>query len=266
MSSMKRVLPLSQREKQVLKLASEGLTDKMIAEALGMSPTTPGTYMTRIRHKLGASSRTEAVATFARLSAEETETEIETLHKSIELFQTTWDEMAARNERLEVELREKSATLRHLSTKLEAVSASLNQLERSLCMHEDILESTFEAATSCLALLDANLVVVRVSQGWAFQFGKSRDSFVGQPIEESLPDALEDKSHLIGALYDASQCGFGPSTVAKPFTTGQCLSGANQCSFLNVRPIPDRYGQTEFILVSCAASSDLRCTVQRMCN
>ena len=51
------------REQQILELAAEGLTDKEIARELGISVDTVDTYWRRIRHRLGTSSRTAAVAT-----------------------------------------------------------------------------------------------------------------------------------------------------------------------------------------------------------
>ena len=53
---------LSDREQQLIKLASKGQTDTAIAHRLGISETTVGTYWGRIRVKLGPYSRTELVA------------------------------------------------------------------------------------------------------------------------------------------------------------------------------------------------------------
>ena len=52
---------LSERELQVLNLASKGNTDKEISKFMGISTCTVKTYWSRIRGKLGASNRTEAV-------------------------------------------------------------------------------------------------------------------------------------------------------------------------------------------------------------
>jgi len=54
----------SPRERQVLKLAAEGLTDKEMAVRLGVSITTVRTYWERIRQKTGAVNRSQAVAFF----------------------------------------------------------------------------------------------------------------------------------------------------------------------------------------------------------
>ncbi|MCL6302597.1 ATP-binding protein [Streptomyces kronopolitis] len=56
--------PLTRRERQVLGLVAEGLTDKQIAERLVISPRTAEGHVQRILTKLGYSSRTQA-ATWA---------------------------------------------------------------------------------------------------------------------------------------------------------------------------------------------------------
>lgn len=53
---------LSEREKEVLFLAGEGLTDKEIALRLSIGAKTVRTYWDRMRAKLGAASRTEVLA------------------------------------------------------------------------------------------------------------------------------------------------------------------------------------------------------------
>jgi PAS domain S-box-containing protein len=53
---------LSEREKEVLFLAGEGLTDKEIAIRLQIGPKTVRTYWDRMRAKLNAASRTEVLA------------------------------------------------------------------------------------------------------------------------------------------------------------------------------------------------------------
>jgi DNA-binding NarL/FixJ family response regulator len=53
---------LTERERDVLKLLSEGLTEKRIAERLFISPKTVATHIQHILPKLGVHSRAEAVA------------------------------------------------------------------------------------------------------------------------------------------------------------------------------------------------------------
>jgi DNA-binding NarL/FixJ family response regulator len=51
---------LSQREREVLTLVTEGLTDRDIGQALGISPRTVGRHVGNILSKLGARNRSEA--------------------------------------------------------------------------------------------------------------------------------------------------------------------------------------------------------------
>ena len=78
---------LSDRERTVLLLAAEGLTDKEIAKHLNLSQRTIGTYWERMRQKLGPFSRTQLVARFLRLEAE-----IERSNESYRNVFAGWDE------------------------------------------------------------------------------------------------------------------------------------------------------------------------------
>jgi DNA-binding NarL/FixJ family response regulator len=51
---------LSEREQEVLQLVAEGLTDREIGEALGISPRTVGRHVGNILDKLGVRNRAEA--------------------------------------------------------------------------------------------------------------------------------------------------------------------------------------------------------------
>jgi PAS domain S-box-containing protein len=62
---------LSEREREVLFLAADGLTDKEIAQHLGIGPKTVRTYWDRMRAKLGAASRTQALAMALRSAYDE---------------------------------------------------------------------------------------------------------------------------------------------------------------------------------------------------
>jgi ATP/maltotriose-dependent transcriptional regulator MalT len=58
---------LSAREREVLMLVANGLSDREIAEQLVVSPHTVHRHVANIRRKLGRTSRTAAVAEAARL-------------------------------------------------------------------------------------------------------------------------------------------------------------------------------------------------------
>ncbi|MEI9413209.1 helix-turn-helix transcriptional regulator [Mesorhizobium salmacidum] len=59
-----RALPgqLTSREKEVMRLSSEGLTSQEVAERLGMSPRTVNQHVDNVAHKLGTKNRTHTVA------------------------------------------------------------------------------------------------------------------------------------------------------------------------------------------------------------
>jgi DNA-binding NarL/FixJ family response regulator len=59
-------LPLTGREKEVLRLLVEGLADKEIAAALGISRATVSDHVAAIRAKLGVPSRAAASALAVR--------------------------------------------------------------------------------------------------------------------------------------------------------------------------------------------------------
>lgn len=63
------------REREVLLLAAEGLSDKAIAERLGVGRGTVVTYWTRLRERNGAVNRTQAVALEMARVYRETEAE-----------------------------------------------------------------------------------------------------------------------------------------------------------------------------------------------
>jgi DNA-binding NarL/FixJ family response regulator len=56
-----RLAALSERERQVLTLVARGLNNTEIAEALGLSPLTAKTHVSRIMGKLGARDRAQLV-------------------------------------------------------------------------------------------------------------------------------------------------------------------------------------------------------------
>jgi PAS domain S-box-containing protein len=60
--------PLTKRERQVLVLAADGMTNEKAAEALGISPETVQSHIRNAMAKLHASTRTQAVATAFRRS------------------------------------------------------------------------------------------------------------------------------------------------------------------------------------------------------
>lgn len=56
-----RSVPLTPRQREILRLVAAGLENKQIARKLGIGVHTVKTHVSRVLHKLGAQSRTEAV-------------------------------------------------------------------------------------------------------------------------------------------------------------------------------------------------------------
>jgi PAS domain S-box-containing protein len=76
---------LSQREHQLLTLASQGLTDQAIAHELAISLATIATYWGRIRIKMGPLNRTELVANFL---GSKSQVEIADLQNEVDLLKS----------------------------------------------------------------------------------------------------------------------------------------------------------------------------------
>ena len=79
----RRTVELSEREKQIVELASEGHTDTSIAHELGISEATVSTYWSRVRMKIGPYSRPELVARIIRTSCSETIVELREQNKQL---------------------------------------------------------------------------------------------------------------------------------------------------------------------------------------
>lgn len=65
-ADLRRLSSLTQREREVLAHTTEGLTQKQVATAMGISIKTVGAHMQNLLMKLGVHSRMEAVALAAR--------------------------------------------------------------------------------------------------------------------------------------------------------------------------------------------------------
>lgn len=62
---------LTPREREVLELVAQGLTDRGISEVLVLSPRTVNSHVAKILRKYGASTRSEVVAKATRLGDED---------------------------------------------------------------------------------------------------------------------------------------------------------------------------------------------------
>ncbi len=71
-ADLRRLSSLTPRERQVLALTTEGMSQKQVATEMGISIKTVGAHMQNLLGKLGVHSRMEAVALAARAGATET--------------------------------------------------------------------------------------------------------------------------------------------------------------------------------------------------
>ncbi|MEJ5169576.1 MAG: PAS domain-containing protein [Fimbriimonadales bacterium] len=140
-SSAARKLSLSQREEEILILSSQGLTDRQIAVELDIRLGTINTHWSRIRLKLGASTRSQAVAILLRTQAEE---ESKQLQKQ--------------RDALAQELREKDLALASLGQLTHAANAALQALPVVLWAVEepDKLVALVGKLVDELGLVEAN--------------------------------------------------------------------------------------------------------------
>jgi PAS domain S-box-containing protein len=109
-----RVLELTNRELDILKLAAEGKTDKAIANALGLSVDTVKSYWHRLRSRLGVSSRTQLIAAFAQADANKVVRQI-TKENQMLLFEI------AERRRTELLLQEAEQRYRSLVERIPAI-------------------------------------------------------------------------------------------------------------------------------------------------
>ncbi len=96
-----RNLTLSQREEEILLLASRGLTDRQISTELGIRAGTINTHWSRIRLKLGAATRSEAVSILLKEKALATQQALEQEKEALlsEVAQRQQVEMELRSSR-----------------------------------------------------------------------------------------------------------------------------------------------------------------------
>lgn len=143
---------LSTRERQILLLAAKGLTDAGIAQKLGISVATVGTYWGRIRGKIGQHSRTELVANFMREKAAH-----------------SMDELRKENERLQGELATKSK-------QIDTARATL-----------DLLKRVLGAAPDAILLINDSGIIEYANEEAERLFGYAHLELNGQTVKLLVP-------------------------------------------------------------------------------
>lgn len=159
---------LSGREKQLLQMATRGHTDQSIANHLGISLATVGTYWGRVRTKLGPYNRTELVAKFLKEHAE----------KTVAL------------------LRDENA---HLVKQIEDRTRTEQMLRTSL----DLFKGLLETAPDAILIVDESGQIKFANEQAGELFGYSAAEMGRLRVEELMPERyrethLEHRDHYNG--------------------------------------------------------------------
>jgi PAS domain S-box-containing protein len=188
---------LSEREKQLIKLASEGFIDTAIANQLGISEATVSTYWGRIRIKLGQHSRTELVAMVLR---EENEKVMHSLREE--------------NERMAKEIR---------------LSSGEYGDHRSANFYQDLIE----IAADAILVVNQNGIIENLNQSAAELFGYPKEEMRGLAVTSLMPERFRmvHNSHRESYFTEPTKRKMGEhtSTIAlhqsgKEFTIAATLS------------------------------------------
>ncbi|MBS1726644.1 MAG: PAS domain S-box protein [Armatimonadetes bacterium] len=141
---------LSERERQLIDLAAQGLIDTAIANKLGISEATVSTYWGRVRVKIGPYSRTEIVAIVMK---EESEKAMAALKEE--------------NEKLSERLRIDAGDYHNESN-----------------FYRDLLE----VAADAMFIVNSNGIIENLNDSAAALFGYERNDLLGQPIKTLIPE------------------------------------------------------------------------------
>lgn len=152
-----------------MRLAASGHTDKSIANQLGISLPTVGTYWGRIRIKFGPLSRTELVANWLQEEA----------------LQVV-DELKQNNRALLEKLEEHS--------KVEAM------LQTTLEMFRGLLET----APDAIVVVNENGVIELVNELAEETFGYTKDEMLGLSVEALVPVELREAHAANRAVYNSN--------------------------------------------------------------
>jgi PAS domain S-box-containing protein len=148
---------LSDRERQLLVMASEGFTDNAIAHKLGISLATVGTYWGRIRIKFGPLNRTELVAVFLKEQA---------------------------GFALSAIREENQTLLRELDDRAKTELMLLTTLE--------LFRGIMETAPDGIILVDENGTIQLANEQAEEIFGYGKNEMLGIKVDELVPDRYRE--------------------------------------------------------------------------
>ena len=160
---------LSDRERQLVVLASKGLTDTAIAHKLGISLATVGTYWGRVRIKFGPLNRTELVAVFLQEHAT-----------------TIVEGLKAENQNLLKALEEKTKSEEMLRSSLE------------------FFQGLVESAPHAILLVSALGEIQLANELAESLFGYSSTEMLGLNVEELVHDRFREEHITNRGSYTAN--------------------------------------------------------------
>ena len=160
---------LSDRERQLVVLASKGLTDTAIAHKLGISLATVGTYWGRVRVKFGPLNRTELVAVFLR-----------------EHSAAIVEALKAENQTLQRQLEDKSRNEEMLKTSV------------------DFFRSLVDSASSAIVVVGEDGQIQMANEHGAALFRYEPSELVGKSIEALVPERYHHAHLENRALYNSN--------------------------------------------------------------
>lgn len=157
---------LSERERQLLTLAAQGYTDQAIANRLGISLATVGTYWGRIRIKLGPLNRTELVANHLR------------------------EQAGAAVERLRDENR-------HLLAEIDEHMNLEKELQSTLHLMRELLEN----APDAILVIDSDSKIRMVNRAAEVMFEYTAEEFQLLSVGDLVPDKYRADHFVIHREY-----------------------------------------------------------------
>jgi PAS domain S-box-containing protein len=160
---------LSPRERQLLEFATQGLTDNAIANQLGISLATVGTYWGRVRIKFGPFNRTELVAMYLKEEAAE-----------------NIDALKRENEEL-----------------IERVTEQARETEL-LEASRDLFRVLVETAPDAILLVNDKGQIELANEHARAMFGYEAGDLVGQPLEILIPERYHGQHQQRRAEYTSN--------------------------------------------------------------
>lgn len=150
---------LSKRERELVSLAAQGLTDQAIAHRIGISPGTVASYWVRLRGKLGSHSRTELVAICLRRESE-----------------ALLRDLRVQNQRLRAQL--------------EQIGAPGSSMGYSRLAD---LPGIVERVPEGLCLVDERGCILDCTEAFAAIFDFTRTEMIGVAVESLVPKPLRSR-------------------------------------------------------------------------